>query len=156
MQFFACRFLRADFCYTMRRLLRRFWRRSSADFLVHYAQMIAQILAQIFRRFSSMFWRFKNRCSRVTQKSAHNPQKNLRRPNGLSPEGFLLHLVCIEQTACHKIAARPKHSSRACEGPLGSLGPKGLVWFAPRFLKNKRSAKNPLCDPVPRGPCEAD
>ena len=46
------------------------------------AQIFAQIFgAQIFFDVVTL-WRFKNRCSRVTQKCAENLQKNLRRRNG--------------------------------------------------------------------------
>ena len=52
------------------------------------------------------------------QKSA---RKN-RRPNGLSREDSLLHLRCLVNAACHTMAARPKHSRRACERPSWHLG----------------------------------
>ena len=80
---------------------------------------IAQILtqtfgAQIFRRFGA--WKIGIPESR--KKCAENLRKNLRRPNGPARGGGgPFHLLFLEQTARHTIAARPTYSRRACEGP---------------------------------------
>ena len=113
-RWFVNRFLCKDFC---------------ADFCARCADF-PQISAQIFHNFSSGFWRFKSRCSRVTQKCTQDLRKYLRRPNGLSREGSLLHLCCLEKTASHTIAAK-----------RSTLGPKGLLSFAPRFIKYKNLRK---------------
>ena len=72
-RFLVRRFLRP---FLRRFLVRRFLRRFLCRFLVR------RFLRRFSADFSSTFWRFKNRCSRVTQKCAENPWKNLRRPNG--------------------------------------------------------------------------
>ena len=58
-----------------------------------------------------------------------NLQKNLRRPHGHAWLGTLFQRRCLEHTARHTIATRPKCSRRACER-------KGMLAFAPRLFKN--------------------
>ena len=112
--------------------------------IIFGVQIFAPIFAQIFGAqisyrflhrssadFSSTFWRFKNRCSRVMQKCAENLQKNLRRPNGPAREGSPFHLRFPE------IAPGPSYSRRAYERPSwrGIFGPKVMLAFAPRFSR---------------------
>ena len=108
-----------------------------ADFC---AVFCAQILAQISADFASTFWRFKNRSSRVAQKSAQNLRKICDVPTAF------LHLGCLELTTCHTIAARPKHSRRACECPLWLLGAQRPACVCSKFFF--LTCENPLCDPV--------
>ena len=98
-------------------------------------QSIAQIFAQIFRRFFFDVLALQNRGSGVTQKSAQNLRKNLQRPNGLSPEGSLLHLGCLEQTDHHPPG--PSTQGEHVSVHYGTLGSKGLLVFATRFFEKK-------------------
>ena len=114
----------ADF---VRRFLRRFF--------VRNAQILAQIFAQVSADFSGAFWQLKNRCSRVTQKCAQNLRKNLLRPKGLSREGSLLHFRCLEQTACHTIAARHEQLRRVCERPSWHLRAQGPAFVCSKICQ---------------------
>ena len=124
---FLRRFL---FRFLVRRFLRRFSRRFSADF-------------------SSTFWRFKNRCSRVTQKCAENLRKNLRRPDGTARGGGVPHSISAFSSRQHVTQSPPGPRTQGAHVSThrGIFGPKGMLGFAPRFFKNKnlrkiRSAKH--------------
>ena len=95
----------------------------------------AQIFVPIFS-----FWRLKNMCSRVTQKSAQNLRQTPRRLNVGSP----LHVLSLQQTACHTIAARPMHPRRACERPLWHLGATRPAFVCSNILKVELCGKSAL------------
>ena len=92
------------------------------------------LVCRFSKDFSSTFWRFKNRCSRATQKCTDNLRKNLRRPNGPARGGTPFHLCFLEQTARRAIAARPLYSRRAYERPRWHLWAERHAWICSKIF----------------------
>ena len=125
--------------FLRRVLVRRFLRPCLCRFLV------CRFLRRFSADFSSTFWRFKNRCSRVTQKCTENLRKNLRRPNGPALLGGVPHSISAFLSRQH--VTQSPLGRRTQEEHVsvyrGIFGPKGMLAFAPRFFKNKNLWKIP-------------
>ena len=90
--------------------------------------------------FSSTFWRFKNRCSRVTQKCTENLRKNLRknlqRPNGPARGGTPFHLRFLGGQHVTQSPLGRRTQGEHVRVYRDIFGLKGMLAFAPRFFKN--------------------